>query len=148
MELTGTLNDANTFELADAGMACLTEQFGVVGAEAFIALVLREKLDYTNGEKTFMTKWHRESFMKKPLHMQRNIPIQETRKDYNPGYQFLENLNKGQPRISCPLFVFLLVSRPADQPLFIPPDFLRPNILPAKKDKIISRFTEGRLSDQ
>lgn len=53
MEVTETLNDVNTFELADAGMACLTKQFGVVGAEAFIALVLREKLDYTKWRKNY-----------------------------------------------------------------------------------------------
>ena len=43
----------NTFELAEAGMACLTENFGAVGAEAFIALILREKLDYTRWRKTY-----------------------------------------------------------------------------------------------
>ena len=53
MEYTGTINEINTFELADAGMTCLTEQFGIVGAEAFIALVLREKLDYTKWRKTY-----------------------------------------------------------------------------------------------
>ncbi len=47
------MNDINAFELADAGMACLTERLGIVGAEAFIALVLREKLDYTKWRKTF-----------------------------------------------------------------------------------------------
>ena len=47
------MDDINTFELADAGMTCLIEHFGVVGAEAFIALVLREKLDYTKWRKTF-----------------------------------------------------------------------------------------------
>ena len=53
MEAIQDIQEVNTFELADAGMACLTEQFGVVGAEAFIALVLREKLDYTKWRKTF-----------------------------------------------------------------------------------------------
>ena len=43
----------NTFELAEAGMNCLTEKFGVVGAEAFIALILREKLDYTKWRRDF-----------------------------------------------------------------------------------------------
>ena len=46
--------DVSSFELADAGMACLTEKFGVVGAEAFISLILREKLDYT--------KWRRDYY--------------------------------------------------------------------------------------
>lgn len=45
--------ERNTFELADAGMTCLTEKFGVVGAEAFIALILREKLDYTKWRRSF-----------------------------------------------------------------------------------------------
>ena len=36
------ISQMNTFELADAGMDCLTEQFGVIGAEAFIAMILRE----------------------------------------------------------------------------------------------------------
>lgn len=46
-------DEINTFELADAGMTCLTEQFGIVGAEAFIAMVLREKLDYTKWRNTY-----------------------------------------------------------------------------------------------
>ena len=33
------VSQMNTFELADAGMDCLTERFGVVGAEAFIAMI-------------------------------------------------------------------------------------------------------------
>ncbi|MBQ6502319.1 MAG: hypothetical protein IJI57_00220 [Flexilinea sp.] len=53
MEAIQDIQEVNTFELADAGMTCLIEQFGVVGAEAFIALVLREKLDYTKWRRTF-----------------------------------------------------------------------------------------------
>lgn len=45
--------ETSTFELADAGMACLTEKFGAVGAEAFIALILREKLDYTKWRRNY-----------------------------------------------------------------------------------------------
>ena len=46
-------DNLNVFDLADAGMECLTEKFGIVGAEAFIAMVLREKLDYTKWRKNF-----------------------------------------------------------------------------------------------
>ena len=45
--------DTNVFELADAGMMCLTEKFGIVGAEAFIAMILREKLDYTQWRQKY-----------------------------------------------------------------------------------------------
>lgn len=53
MESITEFQNINTFELANAGMTCLTEQFGVVGAETFIAMVLREKLDYTKWRKTY-----------------------------------------------------------------------------------------------
>ena len=45
--------NTSTFELANAGMACLTERFGVVGAEAFIALILRERMDYTEWRRSY-----------------------------------------------------------------------------------------------
>ena len=59
--------EKNTFELADAGMACLTEKFGPVGAEAFIALVLREKLDYTKWRKTYYGGMNPGEFHEKAL---------------------------------------------------------------------------------
>ena len=59
--------EQNTFELADAGMTCLTERFGTVGAEAFIALVLREKLDYTKWRRTFYDAMEPGEFHEKAL---------------------------------------------------------------------------------
>ncbi len=44
----------STADLMNRGMACLTEALGIVDAEHFIALVNREKLDYT--------KWQREYY--------------------------------------------------------------------------------------
>ena len=61
------VSQMNTFELADAGMDCLTEWFGVVGAEAFIAMILREKLDYTKWRNTFYGKMQPGEFHKKAL---------------------------------------------------------------------------------
>ena len=48
--------DVSNFELADACMKCLTEQFGEVGAEAFIAMILREKLDQAKWRRAFYDK--------------------------------------------------------------------------------------------
>lgn len=45
-------------ELMSRGMECLTETLGVVEAERFISLVIRERFDYT--------KWQREYFDKMP----------------------------------------------------------------------------------
>ena len=44
----------NTAEIMDRGMACLVEKLGVVEAEHFISVILRERFDYT--------KWQRERF--------------------------------------------------------------------------------------
>jgi len=47
----------STVEIMNRGMKCLTEQMGIVEAEQFISLIIREKFDYT--------KWQREYFDKK-----------------------------------------------------------------------------------
>ena len=44
----------NTAEIMDRGMDCLVEKLGVVEAEHFISVILRERFDYT--------KWQREHF--------------------------------------------------------------------------------------
>ena len=41
-------------EIMNRGMKCLTEQMGIIEAEQFISLIIREKFDYT--------KWQRDYF--------------------------------------------------------------------------------------
>ena len=48
---------ASTVEIMNKGMKCLTEQMGIVEAEQFISIIIREKFDYT--------KWQRDYFDKK-----------------------------------------------------------------------------------
>lgn len=49
----------STAEIMNRGMRCLTEQMGIVEAEQFISIIIREKFDYT--------KWQRDYFdTKKP----------------------------------------------------------------------------------
>ena len=45
---------ANTVDILNRGMECLTESLGVVEAEQFISVIIREKFDYT--------KWQRQYF--------------------------------------------------------------------------------------
>ncbi|MBR4474941.1 MAG: hypothetical protein IKS55_15065 [Oscillospiraceae bacterium] len=45
---------SNTIELMNRGMECLTEALGVVDAEQFISVIIRERFDYT--------KWQRQYF--------------------------------------------------------------------------------------
>lgn len=44
----------STSEIMNKGMKCLTEHLGIVEAEQFISVIIREKFDYT--------KWQREYF--------------------------------------------------------------------------------------
>ena len=44
----------STAEIMDAGMTCLIEKLGIVEAERFISILIREKSDYT--------KWRRRYF--------------------------------------------------------------------------------------
>lgn len=47
----------STAEIMSRGMKCLVEQMGIVEAERFISVVIREKFDYT--------KWQRDYFDEK-----------------------------------------------------------------------------------
>lgn len=49
----------STAEIMSKGMKCLTEQLGIIEAERFISVIIREKFDYT--------KWQREYFDAKTL---------------------------------------------------------------------------------
>ena len=66
--------ETSTFELADAGMTCLTEKFGIVGAEAFITLVLREKLDYTKWRRKYYDAMKPGEFHEKALEYAKEHP--------------------------------------------------------------------------
>ncbi len=44
----------NTVDIMNCGMECLTEALGVLEAEQFISIIIREKFDYT--------KWQRKHF--------------------------------------------------------------------------------------
>ena len=44
----------NTIEIMNKGMECLKDCLGIVDAETFISIIIREKFDYT--------RWQREYF--------------------------------------------------------------------------------------
>lgn len=43
----------STAEIMSRGMRCLTTHMGIVEAEEFISLVIREKFDYTNWQRDY-----------------------------------------------------------------------------------------------
>ena len=44
---------ANMVEIMNRGMKCLTDQMGIVEAEQFISLIIREKFDYTKWQRGY-----------------------------------------------------------------------------------------------
>ena len=47
----------NTLEIMDKGMRCLTEGMGIVEAEQFISIIMREKFDYTKWQRDFYDRF-------------------------------------------------------------------------------------------
>ena len=48
--------DKNNIELMNDGMQCLIQEMGVVKAEEFISLILREKFDNTKWQRAYFDK--------------------------------------------------------------------------------------------
>ena len=46
----------NAVEILDQGFACLVENLGVVDAEHFIALIIRDNFDYTVWQREYFDK--------------------------------------------------------------------------------------------
>lgn len=46
----------STTEIMSKGMRCLTEHLGIVEAEQFISVIIREKFDYTKWQQEFFDK--------------------------------------------------------------------------------------------
>ena len=40
-------------ELLKNGMQCLTEKLGIINAERFISIIIKEQFDYTKWQKTY-----------------------------------------------------------------------------------------------
>ncbi len=43
----------NSIDIMNKGMQCLTEHMGVIDAEQFISIIMREKFDYTKWQREF-----------------------------------------------------------------------------------------------
>ena len=64
----------NTIEIMNRGMRCLTEQLGVLEAERFISIIIREKFDYTQWQRQFFDALAPGDFQKKALEYAKEHP--------------------------------------------------------------------------
>ena len=54
---------SNTVDIMNRGMECLTESLGVIDAEQFISIIIRERFDYTKWQRMFFDKMGSGNFM-------------------------------------------------------------------------------------
>ena len=64
----------NTVEIMNRGMECLTEALGVVEAEQFISIIIREKFDYTKWQRTYFDGMAPGEFHRKALEYAKEHP--------------------------------------------------------------------------
>ena len=65
----------STAEVMSRGMQCLTEGLGVVEAERFISVIIREQMDYTKWQRQFFDAMAHGEFGKKALEYAKEHPI-------------------------------------------------------------------------
>ena len=63
---------SNTVEIMNRGMQCLTDNLGVIEAEHFISVIIREKFDYTKWQRDYFDKM--EDFHKEAIEYAKSHP--------------------------------------------------------------------------
>ena len=66
----------SSMEVIDKGMKCLSEQLGIIEAEQFISVIIRERFDYTKWQKEHFDAMDNEAVVKEALAMDQFHPFQ------------------------------------------------------------------------
>lgn len=61
-------------ELMSKGMSCLVDQIGVVEAERFISIIIREKFDYTKWKQEYFERKTPEEISREATEFERSHP--------------------------------------------------------------------------
>ena len=64
----------STVDILNRSMECLTETMGVVDAEFFISLIIRERFDYTKWQRQYFDAMEPGEFHDKAVEYARNHP--------------------------------------------------------------------------
>ena len=65
----------NTSEIKKRGMECLIEHLGIVDAETFISIMLRERFDYTEWQKEYYDAMPEGVFLQNALRYSKDHPF-------------------------------------------------------------------------
>lgn len=69
--------------IMNKGMKCLTEQMGIIEAEQFISIIIRENLIIQNGKETILMRKHQKPSVKKLPNLKNHTHLQVTQFGYN-----------------------------------------------------------------
>ena len=75
IEMGDTITKPNSFDIYDEGLRLLTEHMGVLKAETFISVLLREQFDYTRWHRSLVDKTTKEQFRHWEFHLVRLRPV-------------------------------------------------------------------------
>lgn len=65
----------NTIDIMNRGINCLIEELGVVEAEQFISVIIREKFDYTKWQKEYFNEISSDDFNNAAISYSKNYPF-------------------------------------------------------------------------
>jgi hypothetical protein len=65
----------STTEIMNKGMECLKDNLGIVDAEMFISLIIREKFDYTRWQREYFDKMEPDQFNKEAVNYAKEHPF-------------------------------------------------------------------------
>ena len=71
---TGQLQQSSV-EIMNRGMECLKDHMGIVDAEKFISLIIRERFDYTRWQRDFFDKMEPGEFGRKAVEYAQEHPF-------------------------------------------------------------------------
>jgi hypothetical protein len=66
---------SSTIDIMTRGMECLTDNLGVVDAETFISLIIREKFDYTRWQRDYFDKMSPGEFSRDAVQYAKDHPF-------------------------------------------------------------------------
>ena len=66
---------ASTAEIMNKGMRCLTEKMGIVDAERFISIIIREKFDYTKWQREYFDTKSSEEISQEAIAFEKTYPV-------------------------------------------------------------------------
>ncbi|MBE5809240.1 MAG: hypothetical protein E7317_13020 [Clostridiales bacterium] len=75
------MNEPSAIETLDTGLTCLIERMGIVEAERFISIIMRERFDYTKWRQEHLTNASLDGLLNAAKQSEAEHPFRSRRND-------------------------------------------------------------------